>query len=132
MGDWIFDEDINSSTATKLVSIGVTGKHIKDDYAFAGRDDIDVFRFAKQKGKTLLTANSKDFLRISNTELNNSLGIWTVSSDDPDEQVDMVQKAIEITGLKTKNSRKEIKVEIKHSSVTVTYSRSGKRTKYPF
>lgn len=130
MAGWIFDEDINSSTVSKMSSIGVIGKHIKDDYAFAGRDDIDVLRFANQEKKTVLSANSKDFLRIPSTELNNSFGIWTVSSDDSDEQVDMVQKAIEITGLKTKNSRKGKKVDIKHSSVTVTYARSGKSKKY--
>lgn len=119
MKDWLYDEDINRTAIEYFKAVGIEGKHIKYDYNKGGIEDGAVLQFAKSVKKTLITANSKDFVSINNTEYRNTCGAWCLEEQDGEKQAHLLKKAIDATQLKTLNDRKNKKVIIRTDKVTV-------------
>lgn len=130
MSGWIFDEDITKDAVDGFIKHGINGLHIKGDLNLGGSEDSSVFQVAKKKKKTLITANTKHFLGISNQKLHKSSGVWMLETDDPGQQVKLVIKALKVTKLDTLQLRAEKKVKISSKSVVVIDGRTNEKTTF--
>lgn len=130
MAGWIFDEDITRVAVNQFIKAGIRGLHIKDDLKKGGISDEQVLKTAQKQKATLITANTSDFLGISDVDYLGTHGAWILGTEDPEEQVELVKLTQEATGIKTSNQRKEKKLHIKQGEVVVLDCRTKEKTTY--
>lgn len=134
MSSWLFDEAIPQNAVVKYKEKGMYGKHVATDLNKARASDEDVMELGRQNDLTIITPNVKHFVSMPNHLFNNSPGVWAIDidSNDPDEFVELTDKALKATQLKTKNQRRGKLVIVKKEHAQVKDCKTNTTERYEY
>ena len=119
MSSFLADEHISLAVVKELNKTGIPTKHVNFDYGKGGVSDPDVLKLGKKEKSTVITNNTKDFTRLSSTEVRSSSGIWCVNSEAPKEQLRRVKLLAKQKSLSTKNARRGKLVDAHETTFTI-------------
>lgn len=97
----LLDENMPNRNNLPLLNKMFDVKHISSDFKRAGIFDPEVYKFALQQNRFIITRNVKDFKKLAS--LNKTIGIIGISENLPFDQVDK-----KLTSLLTKSKKSDL------------------------
>lgn len=134
MSGWLFDEAIPRNAIVKYKEKGIRGKHVANDFKKSGIEDEAVMELGRLHNLTIITPNVKHFIDMPNYKFNNSPGVWAIDldTDNPDEFVELTEKARLATKIKTKSQRRGKLVIARKKHAHVKDSKTNKTMTFEY